>query len=182
MKLLFFAFGLFLFQRSSGQNQLPVMEINKVILDEKALISFIDHAFVDTTYNSEELLNQNHSMVLEEFNKVLKHQNETYFLHDLPILELYAHRSNKQDVMLYLILDLDLEKIQKLSEELGLPNNLVSEEELRKGQFHFLTWDRKPINLWLSKDRFGNTRTNSKNRVILKVTNFKSSSLRNEEE
>ena len=158
------------------------MELKKLMHSESLLREFINNNFTDTTVDRKKIFEESHSLFLNEFNQVLKKPSEQYYINGEIINELYAYKKDDSIIALYLLLDMELEKIHSLTRIMGMPENIESEDELKEGIFPFLIWSFKPLQVWLLSDKTANRKHRVKTKMILTVTNVKIGSLINMEE
>lgn len=174
MKYLFFSLLLF--------NQIPKinvnakinnkMDIGNIIFNKFEMKRFINLNFKDSTFKREDLIADNHSLSLNKFNMVLINENKKYLLFNLPTINLFAYSETAEDFCLYILMDLNKEKISSLIDHVGYPEN-VNSEDFFSGDFDFLVWNNSEIDLIIMKDRFQKSELKEHLRVIVKATNIK---------
>jgi hypothetical protein len=138
----------------------------------ESVYEFINTNLEDTSFKRSDLLEMNHSLTMNEFNKSLKKSTRNYTLLNTPIDGINAYVKGSQDVALYLIIELDSNRLDQIISSQGLPDNIETISEIQSKQFSFLHWDKKNYSIWLNRDVFGRSRTNSVNKFIVTVTNI----------
>ena len=156
------------------------MDLKNIIFNREALSEFIDTDFKNCNFNRIELCENNHPLCFSEFNKELVDTGKEYKIFSIPINEMYAYKKDSDSFSLYLLIDVDKMRVNTLIDGFGVPEN-VSSEEVLSAKFDFLMWETNRLNIWLSKDFFGNYVNQVNNKAILIVTNMGYSNLINRE-
>jgi hypothetical protein len=182
MKTYFLVFTCTLFfLRGQTQTYLEKMELQDIIKNEDSIKQFIDTAFDNIFLEKEKLLESGHSLAFEKFNKKIKINNNHLSVHLIPIVDAFAYKANDSNFALYLLINVDKEKIDMLVKGLGLPENIEEYSAIELGQFAFLNWKFESLSFWLDKDVFANNKYKTANKCILTITNMPISDVRNDE-
>ena len=166
------------FLQSHSQGASNKMELKNIIKDEHSIRAFIDQNLEQMMVDKDALLDSNHSLAFEKFNKRLKQNNDSVSVYDIPINDIYAYTIADSSFALYLLIQIDIVKLERIIDYLGLPENLEDYNEIQTGNFSFLTWNFDSLSFWLDKDRFGNSKDRTTDKCILTITNIPISSLR----
>lgn len=151
------------------------MDIGNIIFNISEIKNFINSKFRITNFNREALLLNSHSLCTKEFNMELENDIR-YKLFGLPVIDLYAYQETSDNVCLYILMDLDREKLFSFVEDSGQPENVLP-EDIVSGDFDFLAWHRSDLDLSMMKDRFQRSEIIDHYRVVIMATNIKHKTL-----
>jgi hypothetical protein len=169
------------FLQGRTQPGLEKMDLKNIVKNEDSIKLFIEKDFENIIFNRKTLIESGHSLAFEEFNKKIKIPTQVS-VYGIPADDVYAYKANDSNFALYLLIEIDMDKIKLITDHLGLPENIEEFSEIESGQFSFLNWNFESLSFWLDKDVFANSKYKTANKCILTITNMPISEVRNKEE
>ncbi|SFF07408.1 hypothetical protein SAMN05518672_11576 [Chitinophaga sp. CF118] len=164
--------SLFLYNGSNAQRLNVInMELENIIDSQDKMVNFISTNFFDHNISNQELAINNHSMFSYKFNRALTLPFIDYTLFGLKINDQFAYQINNDKFCLYLLMDIDKDALDIVVNRLGHPANVTS-EDYETGDFDFLAWHKKGIDLTIMKDRMSTMREPEKLKINLLITNM----------
>jgi hypothetical protein len=161
----------FILNASFGQmNQ--SMDLSNLINNASSLHDFVNDRFHSGSFDRHKLIDEAHPLLLNEVNQVINDSSIDYSFFGLNVNELYAFVKNDSNTAVYILLDLDLNKIKMLVKSLGNPENLESADVLDTGEFSFLTWKLGSLRIWLQNDSVSNKKQIVRSKSLITITNM----------
>lgn len=170
--IMFAILSLLLYKDSNAQRLNAInMELENIIDSQDKVVDFIASNFFDHTISGQELAINNHSMFSYKFNRALALPFIDYTLFGLNINNQYAYQISNDKFCLYLLMDVNKDSLDIVVNKLGTPSNITF-EDYEMGDFDFLVWHKKGIDLTIIKDRMAIMREPEKLKINLLITNM----------
>lgn len=148
------------------------MNLKDIIDDKHKILKFIDSNFKYLLPDRVELRSQNHSLYLNEFNMVLKEPEKKFSFFNLSIRGLYAYLETKDQFCLYLLTDLNREKLSSFIHLIGFPENVLP-ADIESNDFDFLVWNKGDFDVILLKDRIRYDPGSPDTQCVFQIYNIK---------
>lgn len=150
------------------------MELKKIFLDSARTEVFIRQHMKDCSFHRDQTETADHSLLSYHINKCLA-QKKQFTLAASEVRDIYSFKVGDK-YALYILLDLNEEKMSTLLSLIGEPVNKPGATALSL-QFPFLYWRINNLDVLLRKDRSGDQAEHTGDRYLLLITNTEHAAL-----
>lgn len=150
------------------ENKNNGMEIGKTIFNHKELVSFVKERFESVSFSKAEKTEVEHPLMLLNFNRQPKNIGQAFSLFSVKVASIYVYETNEPKYCTFLILELLPKDLEKIVQNLGLPEN-VTRDEYDEGDYDFLYWRYSGFEVFLNRSHSGDSR---KNMYVMQVLNM----------
>jgi hypothetical protein len=154
MEKIIFLFLLLLISNLSYSqvNTLNHFELKDIIFDVSRSKKFIKDDFVVFAATQTELLEMNHPIRINNFNRVVKNDKIKFTLFGMPVKGLYGYTTDSEHYCLYLLIKIDRKgQINGFMDELGKAWN-ITVDDYATGDFDMLLWDKYDLKISLMRN------------------------------